>query len=537
MKDLSVIIVSYNVRDFLKCSLESVRKATRNLDLEVFVVDNDSKDDSVEMVRTHFPDVHLMDTGENLGFAKANNLALKEADGRYLMILNPDCVLPEDSLETLVQFMDDHPDVGAAGPKLLNRDGSFQVASKRGFPTPWASFCKLSGLSTLFPRSRVFNQYELGWLDPDETHEIDVLCGAAMIVRREAYEKVGGLSEEYFMFGEDIDWSYTIQSAGWKIYYVAETSIIHYKGESTRRSNTDREYHFYNAMRIFAKKHFRSGLVNRIAIELGIFLGEIVARLRRHSYLWMPSVVDFSLLAALFVSAFYLYFRDGMQSGMWIVSFIYPPLTILMLTLTGAYQVGKLRFVRILSGILLGFALVSTLAYFIKSIQFSRLVIASTGIVSPFLLYGWRKLVSKLSEQAGKRKIILVGMDDLSKAVVEKVRSGELESVEIVGWLVYNPEHLGTSCMDLPVLGLAHHFADVVEEAAVTEALFSSRSATYEDIFKLISKHPVKNVSIQIIPDGFDRGDQDSLLELNFGSGILTSLVSSQKKTMVMRKS
>jgi GT2 family glycosyltransferase len=254
--DLSVIIVNYNVRHFLEQALLSVERAIADLEAEVWVVDNDSVDDSVAMVKDRFPWVKLIANHHNPGFSIANNQAIRASSGRYVLLLNPDTVVEEDTFRRCVDFMDDHPEAGGLGVRMIDGSGRFLPESKRGLPTPWVAFTKAFGLARLFPKSRKFNHYHLGYLSEGETHEVEVLAGAFMLMRREALDKVGLLDEDFFMYGEDIDLSYRLLKGGYKNYYFPETSIIHYKGESTKRGSLNYVRVFYQAMIIFARKHF-----------------------------------------------------------------------------------------------------------------------------------------------------------------------------------------------------------------------------------------------------------------------------------------
>ena len=260
---LSIIIVNYNVQYFLEQCLLSVRKAVGQLPrfggvrgAEVFVVDNNSVDNSVAMVREKFPEVKLIENKKNTGFAVANNQAIKEAKGKYILLLNPDTVVREDTFKKCVEFMESHANAGGLGVKMIDGSGNFLPESKRGFPSPFVAFSKTFGLSKLFPKSKIFNQYHLGFLDEDVTHEVDVLAGAFMLLRKSVLDKIGLLDEAFFMYGEDIDLSYRIVKAGYKNFYFAGTTIIHYKGESTKKGSLNYVRTFYNAMIIFAKKHF-----------------------------------------------------------------------------------------------------------------------------------------------------------------------------------------------------------------------------------------------------------------------------------------
>jgi GT2 family glycosyltransferase len=248
---LSVVIVNYNVMHFLEQCLNSVRKAVKNIESEVFVVDNNSVDGSVKMVREKFPEVNLIVNPDNRGFSKANNQAIKIAKGEYVLLLNPDTVVEDDTFEKIIKFMDAHEDAGGLGVKMVDGKGKFLPESKRGLPTPAVAFYKIFGLSKLFPKSKIFGQYHLTYLNNDEIHEVDVLSGAFMLIRKPLLDKIGGLDESYFMYGEDIDLSYRITKEGYKNYYFPKTRIIHYKGESTKKSSINYVLVFYQAMIIF----------------------------------------------------------------------------------------------------------------------------------------------------------------------------------------------------------------------------------------------------------------------------------------------
>lgn len=253
---LSVVIVNYNVKYFLEQCLHSVEKSIEGIDSEVFVVDNNSVDGSVEMVAEKFPWVKLIANTENTGFSVANNQAIKVSKGEYILLLNPDTLVELDTFAKSVEFMDQHPDAGGLGIKMVDGNGRFLPESKRGLPTPTVAFYKIFGLSSLFPKSKTFGKYHLGYLDNEKTHVVDVLSGAYMMLRRETLDKTGLLDETFFMYGEDIDLSYRITKAGYNNYYYPEARIIHYKGESTKKSSINYVFVFYKAMVIFAKKHF-----------------------------------------------------------------------------------------------------------------------------------------------------------------------------------------------------------------------------------------------------------------------------------------
>lgn len=254
---ISVIIVNYNVKYFLEQSLVAVREALRHEQGEIIVFDNASSDGSKEYLELKFPDVTFIWNDENLGFGRANNRAFAYAKGDIMLFLNPDTLIGEWCLHKAASFLRTNAAIGALGIRMVNGKGQYLKESKRAYPTIMASFYKLFGLSSLFPHSSVFARYYLGHLDNDQTQEIDVIAGAFMMVKREALEKTGGFDEDFFMYGEDIDLSYRIQQAGFKNYYFAEDTIIHFKGESTRRGSLNYIRLFYSAMIIFVRKHYK----------------------------------------------------------------------------------------------------------------------------------------------------------------------------------------------------------------------------------------------------------------------------------------
>ena len=352
---LSVVIVNYNVRYFLEQCLKSVEQAGKALQavhgpnaFEVFVVDNHSVDDSMAMCRELFPWVLRKEMSENLGFSKGNNLAIREASGEYVLLLNPDTVVDRDTFVSTLAFMDQHMDCGGLGVRMVDGSGRFLPESKRGLPSPDVAFYKMIGLAKLFPRSRRFGKYHLGYLSALETHEIDVLSGAFMLLRKKTLDQVGLLDETFFMYGEDIDLSYRIQLGGWKNYYFSGTTIIHYKGESTKKRSVNYVVVFYKAMVIFAEKHFSQGNagVFRVLINMAIVFRALIALLRRMAdRIWL-TVLDFTVLLFGFIGfsriwAHWVRYSDGGHYPDVVDGVVAPGVAlilILFLGLNGAYK-------------------------------------------------------------------------------------------------------------------------------------------------------------------------------------------------------
>ncbi len=256
---LSVIIVNYRVRYFLELCLYSVARALVDIEAEIIVVDNNSGDDSVQALKPLFPDVQFIVNQINTGFAAANNQGLRQASGEYILFLNPDTIVPEDYARVCFDFLRDKPNAGGLGVRMIDGSGRFLKESRRGYPSPWVAFCKMSGLTALFPRSRRFAGYYLGHLPEDGSHMAPVLSGACLLIRRRVLDGVGSFDERFFMYAEDIDLSFRMEQAGYQNYYTSGTTVIHFKGESTRK---DGRYirQFYKAMSQFRRKHFNRGL-------------------------------------------------------------------------------------------------------------------------------------------------------------------------------------------------------------------------------------------------------------------------------------
>lgn len=255
--DLSVVIVNYNTRDLLRDCLHSVFNSKVDFEYAVIVVDNCSPDDSVKMVQREFPQVQLIASDVNGGYAYGNNLGLRQAKGQHLLLLNADTVLPPTALQDMMDFMEEHPDAGVAGPKLLLADGSLDLACRRSFPTLDVAFYRLLGLSKRYPESPRYNRYNLGYLDPDQMAEVDSVVGAFMWIRRQALDQAGLLDERFFMYAEDLDLCYRIKvDHGWKVYYNPAVVVTHYKSQSTRKRWVPMTVEFYRAMWRFHKKHY-----------------------------------------------------------------------------------------------------------------------------------------------------------------------------------------------------------------------------------------------------------------------------------------
>ncbi len=512
--DLSVIIVNYNVRAFLESALISVRKAMSGIDGEIIVVDNASDDGSVEMMQQKFPDVSLIVNKQNTGFAAANNLAMKSARGRYLLLLNPDTLVQEDTFQSMIGVLERRPDIGLAGCKILNPDGTLQLACRRSFPTPWVAFTKIAGLSALFPHSPLFGKYNLAYLDPDQSYEVDAISGSFMFLRRSVLEEVGSLDEQFFMYGEDLDWCYRIKSAGWKVFYVHETQIIHYKGESARRSDLDEVKLFYQAMRVFVQKHLARGLISDAILRVGIGLREWIAFLAKLAKPLRAVVFDVLLVNVSLLLSELLWFRVlfHFPEYAYPVTLTIPPLAVVSaLYFLGVYTTRRLSISRAAGGVLIGYVIISALTFFFKQYGFSRMVMVIAGAMDIVLLPGWRVVArtffrspaTKRGSLFGRRTLI-VGADASGQEVLRKLRTRVDDGYDVVGFIDVNRKRVGERVAGVEILGSIDNIGKVILEQKASEVIFSTDILSYTDILTVIGRSRNRAVNFRLVPSSLE---------------------------------
>jgi len=427
---LTVIIVNYNVEYFLAQCLHSVRKAAQLAPIETIVVDNNSSDGSVEMTKRLFPEVQVIANKDNKGFSSANNQAIRISKADYVLLLNPDTLVEEDTFKKCIDFMDQHPNAGGLGVKMVDGKGQFLAESKRGLPTPMVAFYKIFGLSALFPKSKTFGQYHLGHLDKNETHKVDILAGAFMMMRNSVLDQVGLLDEDFFMYGEDIDLSWRIRLGGYDNYYFPETRIIHYKGESTKKSSVNYVLVFYNAMIIFAKKHFSKSNANvfEILIRMAIYFRAGIALTRRFLEKSILPILDFLVIVStLFLtSKAYSSFTNIIYPEH-ILKWLFPSYGVIFLLsiyINNGYNSSP--FInRILKGVLWG-GISGLLLYGLlnEDYRFSRVVIFMGALFSAFNIVLYRTILNQLNFKA----ILFKTQQDIRMAIVGK--SGGIERVK-----------------------------------------------------------------------------------------------------------
>jgi len=511
--ELSIIIVNYNVKDFLENALISIKKAIADIKAEIFVVDNASEDGSVEMVRQKFPDVKLIVNDKNLGFARANNQALKLAKGKYILLINPDTIVQEDTFKVLISFLESHPECGMVGCKILNPDGTLQLACRRSFPTPWVAFTKMAGLSALFPKSKIFARYNLTYLDPDEITEVDAVSGSFMMIRREVYEQVGGLDEDFFMYGEDIDWCYKIKKAGWKIYYVPLTQIIHFKGESTKRSNIDEIRVFYDAMRIFVKKHYKEFALLGLILKLGVFIRGFIAMIGKFMKNYWDMIVDIFVVLISFMVGELVRFNAifALPRYAYPEVLIIPPLVVwFSLYSFGVYTNRKFSIGYSLVGVWFSSLILSSLTFFIKQYAFSRMIVLVMTVLNTILIPGWRLFLRILGRipfvniSIIARRVLIVGAGENTVSVIRKLRKRTSENIKLVGIVDYDLKKVGEKIDGVEIIGSISAIDKIIREERINDVIFISGELPYSEMLSIINRVKDKSVNFKLILTGSD---------------------------------
>ncbi len=513
--DLSIIIINYNVKEFLQNLIHSIRKAAGNLNYEIIIVDNASSDGSVDFIKDRFPEVNLIQNETNLGFGKANNQALKISRGRYILLLNPDSLVSEDTFSKMISFFESHPSVGLAGCKILNPDGTLQLACRRSFPGPWTSFCKVTGLSTLFPRSKLFARYNLTYKDENKSYEVDAISGSFMMMRREVYDKTGGFDEDYFMYGEDLDLCYRIQKSGYKVYYVHDTQIIHYKGESTRRSSIDETKFFYDAMHLFVKKHLPSSLLVQFILRSAIGIRKILTFLGKRKLVFIAILLDFILynLSLIISETVYQSVRTwrGFPQFSFPIVFTVPALSyIVVASAYGVYKRDSLSVLKTLAAVFTSFFILSSLTFFFKDFAYSRAIVIITYLLLFILLPLWR-IILKLGFKIGidrdlylSRKTLIVGINEAAIKIANTLKLRQTDYHTITGLISLTPKDVGKNIDGWEVIGSVENIIKVIREKNIDEVIFSPQELSYSQMMAVVSSSQNESTEFKIIGNDLD---------------------------------
>ncbi|MCY3668810.1 MAG: glycosyltransferase [Gemmatimonadetes bacterium] len=546
---LSVVFLSYNTRDLTRQALSSVLAAVEGLEVEIFVVDNASADGSADMVAEEFPQVKLIRNAANVGFAAGNNVALRQVTGEYALLINTDTIVRRDALRTMVEFLDAHPEAGACGCKILDPDGTLQLDSRRGFPTPLAAFCKMSGLSRLFPKHPLIAHYHMTYLDPEQTAEVEVLSGSCMMVRKAAMDQVGLLDEDYFMYGEDIDWCYRFHQAGWKIYYVPTTAIIHFRGESGRGTPLKILYRKSQAMSIFVNKHMarRYRFFPLWLLQVGIALhGTFRFLARAGRALAMPLIDAGLVLCGLKLGLAVRYHQElvpfiyrieqagsllglAAQPTRWLVpppysdlqwAAVYGASTLVWLLafyMSGLYDRRRYSVAWSVVGVTLGFAFIVMLVFFFKAYNFSRLAAVAAWFCNAVLIAGWRFVARWFLHQRGREgrlRTLLVGTDAVAVDFIEQLERAGMAHCNLIGVVGETPQQHGRPLAGRPVVGHVGELEELVSDFAIDHLVFTP-SAMASFLERPVQSQGARDLRISMVPIAFaemvaDRSAHDS---------------------------
>jgi GT2 family glycosyltransferase len=454
------------------------------------------------MVKEKFPEVKCIENTKNVGFSAANNQAIKQSAGEYVLLLNPDTIVEEETFSKVITFMDSHPDAGGLGVKMIDGKGHFLPESKRALPTPQVAFYKIFGLSALFPRSKKFGKYHLTYLSPDETNEVEVLAGAFMLIRKSVLDKIGLLDETFFMYGEDIDMSYRITQAGYKNYYYPGTRIIHYKGESTKKSSVNYVIIFYNAMRIFAQKHFsqKNARTFSMLINMAIFFRASIAIIHRFIKRIQLPITDalFIYLGYYYITLVYENFKFsalGYYTGYFLLLILpgYILIWIFSILLSGGYD-KPFKTWQALRGVLWGSAIILILyALLPEEYRFSRalILIGTAWVLIAITLV--RVLMRALKVDGfGKdiRRILIIGKEEECKRVHSLLNRTDIKT-EAVQYL--DPQTTGKE-------NTIEAWSETMTVYNINQVIFCAKDISSELIMDAMSSIPRPELEFKIAP-------------------------------------
>ena len=498
---LSIIIVNYNVEHFLHQCLKSIEKAKQNIILEIIIVDNNSVDQSIKMLKKHFSYVKIIQNTQNVGFAKANNQAIREASGEYILLLNPDTIIQENTLLKTIQYLKDHQDVGALGVKMIDGNGEFLPESKRSLPNPMSAFYKIFGFSKVFPKSKKFGEYHLNYLDENIIHKIDVVSGAFFMTRSKIFQKIGMLDERFFMYGEDIDLSYRIQKAGYKNFYFPNTSIIHYKGESTKKTSVNYIFMFYKAMIIFVKKHYVTNKAKPLilTINIAIFLRAFISILKRFVIRLIQPLIDALII---FLGIYYLqkiwatkyflnenYYSDNfLQYAMPIYLFFW----LLGIYIQNGYK-KPTEPLKTVKGVVFGTVIILiTYGLLPETLRYSRALILLGALWNIVTLTLFRYIVNSLTKNNITFKRIGVVAEKEEFERIKKIIKNSHPNIKFIG-------QINTDKKNIDSLGNIKQLNEVLKIHKLNEIVFSAKDVNADEIMQHMSN--VNNhLSIKISP-------------------------------------
>ena len=532
---VSVIIVSYNVKRYVTHCIETVLCSDYIGEKEIIVVDNNSFDETSQYLRETFPEIKLIENHKNVGFGKAVNHAAETATGEYLLILNPDTILQENTISTFVNYLKTHSEVGLIGPKIINPDGTLQLTCKRSFPTLSVALPKLLGFSKIFPQTKWAGKYNLTYLDPNKIHSVDAVSGSCIFIRKTLFHEIDGFDEQFFLFGEDLDLCFRMKQKGHEIHYVPSTQILHYKGESVKFAPYDSRSAFYNAMILFYKKHFSKSqnTLFRLGIHFGIQLHKFISLITEWRSQILSILLDSAVVFFAFLVTFFLRFSnlEPFYLSHGLIPTIYIFFWLIVGTFFQLYGRHILSYSRAALSALTGFFVVVAFTFFFKQFAFSRLVlIAATGIVT-LLIPGWRLIthfimsrgyINQVKDKHNilfTKKTLIIGANKDGIQIVKKIHGRVNFGLNIIGFV---DSKMGKPQEELPVpfLGTIKDIRGIINTHKIREIIFSNNTLPYNKIVSLMDYTKDLYLTYRIVPRQQDiiigKGSIEEIGELSF---------------------
>jgi len=511
---ISIVIVHFKVPDFLQRTLRSLRQAELYDQTEVIVVDNASEDNSREYITGEFPEISWIGLKSNIGFGKACNVGAQSASGTYLLLLNPDTMVSENSLSECVVFFKEHPETGIVGPKILNPDGTLQVSCRRSFPTPAVAFYHMTGLHRLFPNSKHFGQYNLSYLDPDIAAQVDAVSGSFMFMTLALYREIGGFDESFFMYGEDLDMCYRVKAKGRPVWYSPKTQIIHFKGRSSAKTSLRSRAAFYEAMLIFSRKyrHLHKSFFPGWLIAAAIISRAAVNIIATFFKSFTATLIDFLLinitLAGIISLRFSVVHEHSPYFGenTWVLVCMHCLFTLCFLgifTYRGVYYKERYSVINALVSGTLASIIFMCFLYFVKSMAFSRIAFIISAATVTLLLIAWRETIPKLVSRFKRimyttGKAIVLGNDAVSSILIKNIEADN--STKICGILWPADNNVPGEFMGYPVLGTMDSVTTVLEREQADLLLIATIQPWYSYVIEALASSKIRNLTIRWVP-------------------------------------
>lgn len=524
---ISIIVVNYKVPEEILRFLQSVEEAEIFDKTEIIIVDNASNDNSQEIITTKFPSVSWIQLKNNIGFGKACNAAAIRAKGEYLLLINPDTLISKSTLQDSYSFMENNPEIGLMGPKIINHDGEFQKQCRRSFPTPANAFFYFTGLAKVFPKNKTFGKYNLSYMDPNESGDVDAISGSFMFIRTKLFKSIGGFDKDFFMFGEDLDLCVKVKGAGYRVYYNPNIQIIHFKGQSCTKNVIRSRLAFYEAMIIFSKKHQHSygAFFPSWLIILGISIISITNIAGILLKLIVPLLIDLIFINGTLFTVISLRFKYLPNDGPYTVNNI--PISLFMhlfISLSylaanlqqGIYRTDRYSFRRIIVSGLIASILFFTGVYFIKSMGFSRLSFGLSTLLIPLFLAGWRKFLPDTISWFKKRifytgNVIILGN---SAATMKVIKNIELDrTANIVGIIWPKNSEIPGAFNGYPVLGNTNNLKSILKEQDANQLLITAPNEWYSNLIEALASNSLKHLTVKWLPEEIASLNEENLPE------------------------